>query len=168
MPNTVPNQRVVAIHRETTKSDFLGIKNANWQAAARDLGAHALMLYLYLASNANGYTLALSPVAIRRAVGMPPSTYTDQFNKLVDKGYLVQRGEGNTYDFYEVPQRVTRVENESSADGFDFAANVQQETKSVQNRTGEDIEINKNNTNSIINRGVEKQVSPAPKSEFVF
>ena len=80
MPNTVPNQRVVAIHRETTKSDFLGIKNANWQAAARDLGAHALMLYLYLASNANNYTLALSPVAIRRAVGMPPSTYTDQFN----------------------------------------------------------------------------------------
>ena len=45
MPNTVPNQRGVAIHRETVKSDFLGIKNANWQAAARDLGAHALMLY---------------------------------------------------------------------------------------------------------------------------
>lgn len=61
MPNTVPNQRVVAIHRETTKSDFLGIKNANWQAAARDLGAQALLLYLYFASNANGYTFALSP-----------------------------------------------------------------------------------------------------------
>lgn len=165
MPNTVPHQRVVAIHRETVKSDFLGIKNANWQAAARDLGAHALMLYLYLASNANNYTLALSPVAIRRAVGMPPSTYTDQFNKLVDKGYLVQRGEGNTYDFYEVPQRVTRTENESAADGFDFAANVQQETKSVQNRTGEDIEINKNNTNNI-NTGGEKQASPARKFQF--
>ena len=166
MPNTVPNQRVVAIHRESTKSDFLGIKNENWKAAARDLGAHAFMLYLYFASNANGYTLALSPAAVRQAIAMPSSTYRDQFLKLVDKGYLVQRGEGNTYDFYEVPQRVTR--NESAADGFDFAANVQQETKSVQNRTGEDIEININNTNSIINRGVEKQVSPAPKSEFVF
>lgn len=168
MPNTVPHQRVVAIHREPAKSDFLGIKNANWQAAARDLGAQALLLYLYFASNANGYTFALSPVAIRRAVGMPPSTYTDQFNKLVDKGYLVQRGKGNTYDFYEVPQRVTRTENESTADSFDFAANVQQNTKSVQNRTGENIETNINNTNSIINRGVEKQVSPAPKSEFIF
>lgn len=168
MPNTVPNQRVVAIHRETTKSDFLGIKNTNWQAAARDLGAQALLLYLYFASNANGYTFALSPVAIRQAIAMPSSTYRDQFLKLVDKGYLVQRGEGNTYDFYEVPQRVTRTENESAADGFDFAANVQQETKSVQNRTGEDIETNINNTNSIINRGVEKQVSPAPKNEFIF
>ena len=46
MPNTVPNQRLVAIHRERASSDFLGIKNSHWQAAARDLGAHALMLYL--------------------------------------------------------------------------------------------------------------------------
>ena len=54
MPNvTFPNQRLVRIHREAAKTDFLGIKNENWQAAARDLGAHALMLYMYLASNAN-------------------------------------------------------------------------------------------------------------------
>ena len=39
---TVPNQRTVNIHREPVKSDFLGIKNENWQAASRDLGAHAL------------------------------------------------------------------------------------------------------------------------------
>ena len=152
MPTTVPNQRTICVHREKASADFLGIKNRNWMAASRDLGAHALMLYLYLASNANGYTLALSPAAIRQAIAMPSSTYRDQFLKLVDKGYLVQRGKGNTYDFYEVPQRVTRAENESAADGFDFA----------------DIEINKNNTNSIINRGVEKQVSPAPKNEFIF
>lgn len=60
MPHTVPNQRLVAIHRERATSDFLGIKNSNWQAAARDLGAHALMLYLYFASNADNFTLALS------------------------------------------------------------------------------------------------------------
>lgn len=87
MPNTVPNQRLVAIHRERASSDFLGIKNSHWQAAARDLGAHALMLYLYFASNANGFMLALSPAAIRQAVGMPSSTYRDQFVRLVDKGY---------------------------------------------------------------------------------
>ena len=88
MPNTVPNQRVVAIHRERASTDFLGIKNEHWQAAARDLGAHALMLYLYLASNRDGYTLALSPAAIRRAVGMAASTYRDQFLKLVDNIYI--------------------------------------------------------------------------------
>ena len=104
MPNTVPNQRIIAIHRERAASDFLGIKNDNWQAAARDLGAHALMLYLYFASNANGFTLALSPAAIRQAVGMPPSTYRDQFVKLIDKGYLVQRKNSNTFDFVTVQQ----------------------------------------------------------------
>lgn len=41
-PITFPNQRMVKVHREAAKADFLGIKNANWQAASRDLGAHAL------------------------------------------------------------------------------------------------------------------------------
>ncbi len=117
---TFPNQRLIKIHRERATSDFLGIKNENWQAAARDLGAHATMLYLYLASNANGYTQALSPVAVRQSIGMARSTYHDQFHKLLDKGYLVP-STGNTFDFYEVPQAATRQKNDVSADGLDFA-----------------------------------------------
>lgn len=165
MPNTVPNQRLVAIHRERATSDFLGIKNENWQAAARDLGAHALMLYLYLASNANGFTLALSPAAIRRAVGMAQSTYRDQFVKLVDKGYLVQRSNGNTYDFYETPQRDTHTKKDDTPDDDDFTATVQQQTENVQNGTSEDIEININTINK--NNSGAEQVPPA-REKFVF
>lgn len=113
MPNTVPNQRLIAIHRERAASDFLGIKNSHWQAAARDLGAHALMLYLYFASNANGYLLALSPAAIRQAVGMPQSTYRDQFTKLIDRGYLVQRGDSNTYDFSMKHRNTPRIQRKT-------------------------------------------------------
>lgn len=43
---TYPNQRTVKIHREKATTDFLGIKNENWKAASRDLGAHALRLGL--------------------------------------------------------------------------------------------------------------------------
>lgn len=168
MPNTVPNQRLVAIHRERAASDFLGIKNENWQAAARDLGAHALMLYLYLASNANGFTLALSPAAIRQAVGMPQSTYRDQFAKLVDRGYLVQRKGSNIYDFYETPERDTHSKKNDTADAYDLTAAVQEQAQVVQNKVPEDIEININKTNTINSVGVEKQVSPQPKVEFVF
>lgn len=168
MPNTVPNQRLVAIHRERAASDFLGIKNSSWQAAARDLGAHALMLYLYFASNANGFMLALSPAAIRQAVGMPQSTYRDQFIKLIDKGYLVQRGNSNTYDFYEIPQRVTRPTAETTTDGYDFTTDAMNETQTANNNAAEDIEININNTNMINNCGGEKQVSPAPLEKFEF
>ena len=125
------------------------------------------MLYLYFASNANGYVLALSPAAIRQAVGMAASTYRDQFLKLVDKGYLVQRGSGNTYDFYETPQRETRLHNENTPVGLDFTAAVQKQAQAVQKEAPEDIEININNTN-IKNRGVEKQVSPTPSNQFYF
>lgn len=165
MPITVSNQRLVTIHRERATSDFLGIKNCHWQAAARDLGAHALMLYLYFASNANGFTLALSPAAIRQAVGMPVSTYRDQFIKLIDKGYLVQRGDSNTYDFYETPQRATYTTLNNTIDGYDFTADDMDKPQTASNNTPEDIEININNKNNI-NNGGEKQVSPARKFNF--
>ncbi len=166
MPYTAPNQRVVLIHRERAASDFLGIKNANWQAAARDLGAHALLLYLYFASNADGFTLALSPAAIRQTVGMPPQTYRDQFVKLLDKGYLVQQ-KGNLYAFYETPQK--KQEETDTADSLDSTKDdtpiVLQTAPAVQNAPSDSREIN--NTNNINNyRLLEKQVSPTPQFKF--
>ena len=164
MPYTVSNQRLVTIHRERATSDFLGLKNCHWQAAARDLGAHALMLYLYFASNANGFTIALSPAAIRQAVGMPISTYRDQFIKLIDKGYLVQRGNGNAYDFFESPKRVSHTSSSPTDDVNDNTADSTSKVRNSNKITAEDTEINTNK--KITNNGEEKQVSPA--SEFRF
>ena len=118
-PITFPYQRTVKVHREKAKSDFLGIKNENWQAASRDLGPYALQLYLYLASNADNYTLALSPAAVRQTIGMARSTYGDQFDKLVLKGYLVP-SHGNSYEFYEVPQTAPQTQKSMPTDGLDF------------------------------------------------
>ena len=155
MPETFPNQRMITIHREEVKSDFLGIKNENWQAASRDLGAHALRLYLYLAANADNYSFALSPADIRQRIGMPNSTYRDQFMILVDKGYLVQSG-SNKYDFYEVPQtRHAPIQNENCAPhGIDFENATNDgfsQTATAQDTTGKDREIN--------NRDIEKNTS---------
>lgn len=146
MPNTYPNQRIVHIHRERPAADFLGIKNENWKAAARDLSAHALKLYLYLAANADNYELALSQAAIREEIGMARSTYHDQFHVLVDKGYLVP-AHGNTYDFFETPQprhdkHVVSSETpagqnfeDDTIDGFD-------KPQTVLSDTGDSKEIN--------------------------
>ena len=155
MPETLPNQRMITIHREEVKSDFLGIKNENWQAASRDLGAHALRLYLYLAANANNYTFALSPADIRQRIGMPNSTYRDQFLILVDKGYLVQSG-NNKFDFYEIPQtRRAPIQNENCAPrGIDFENATNDgfsQTPTAQDNTAKDREIN--------NRDIEKNTS---------
>lgn len=159
-PITFPNQRVVRIHREPVKTDFLGIKNENWQAASRDLGAHGLRLYLYLASNANNYSLALSPAAARAAIGIPRSTYADQFAILVNKGYLVP-GAGNTYDFYEVPQPATRTQKEMTADGLEFEespSHGEQEGCGGQVVLPENIEIN-NMTDTPNNAGINNRNS---------
>ena len=107
---------------------------------------------------------ALSLAAIRQAVGMPVSTYRDQFVKLIDKGYLVQRGDSNTYDFYETPQRATHTTPNNTADGYDFTADAFGTPQAVNDEAAEDIEININNTNKT-NKGVEKQVSPTPQRE---
>ena len=109
---TYPHQRVVNIHREPINTDFLGIKNENWQYAARDLKPFGCMLYLYLAANRDNFKLALSPAAVRQAIGMAQSTYRDQFNILLEKGYLVQTG-GNTFDFFEKPRAAANVNQET-------------------------------------------------------
>ena len=156
-PITFPNQRTVKVHREKAKSDFLGIKNENWQAASRDLGAYALQLYLYLASNADNYTLALSPAAVRQTIGMARSTYHDQFEKLVLKRYLVP-SHGNTYEFYEVPQAATQSQNALSADGLDFEESPPCDTpmpSSGQSVSVEDIQIDNRDLGT--DRGINTQ-----------
>ena len=171
MPNiTYPNQRVINIHREAAKSDFLGIKNENWQAAARDLGAHALMLYMYLAANAEGYNLALSPAAIRQAIAMPRSTYQDQFVKLIDRGYIVQES-GNVYNFYETPQPShaniqTSITTQKTNDVLNFEEcplDVSCDDRAAQNVPTEDREINNNGTNNSVLNGAENIYIPKEK-----
>lgn len=154
MPNkpiTYANQRTIKIHREEAKSDFLGIKNENWQAASCDLGAHALRLYLYLAANADGFNLALSQRAAERDIGIPRSTYYDQFRVLENKGYL-KHIRGNTYEFFEKPQPRDRTSKKEFSDGIDFTADGQG-TPPVENSIlSQDIEINNNYpTTNIIN-----------------
>ena len=143
---TFPNQKIVRINREKATSNFLGIKNENWYAASRNLGATALRLYLYLASNANGYNLALSPAAIQVDIGMPRSTYHDQFKALVDKGYLVET-KGNHFEFYEVPQTAADKTKEKAlpTDVLNFVESPADhigEPEAVRTVSGDVIEIN--------------------------
>lgn len=75
---------------------------------------------------------------------MARSTYHDQFQKLLDRGYLVP-STGNTFDFYEVAQPATRQKNSVSADGLNFeecTSGGQEEGQAGQAVLAENIEIN--------------------------
>ena len=165
---TFPNQRMIHVNRERASSDFLGIKNENWQAAARDLGAHAFLLYLYCAANKDNYNLALSPTAVRQAIGMARSTYHDQFHKLVDRGYLVP-SHGNTFEFYEVPKADTQTKNALTENGQVFDTCPAPEQGKPQDGftvVPEDTEIN--NSHSPNNWAINNDEIVQQKKEFIF
>ena len=165
MPETFPNQRMVKVHRERATANFLGIKNENWQAASRDLGAHGLQLYLYMASNADNYTLALSPAAVRQAIGLKRSTYHDKFHELEEKGYLVNT-HGNTFEFYEVPQAAAQTKKSVTIDGLDFEECPSSDTPICSNGQGmlsDNIEIN--NRDSMTDSSINKDNESARQME---
>lgn len=111
MPNTVPNQKVVHVHRDMPdknkkEGNFLLIKKENWYAANKNLEPYGLQLYLYIAGNREGFDFALSQEAAEREAGIKKTSYHKYVNLMIEKGYLVPRKENsNIYDFYEVPRR---------------------------------------------------------------
>ena len=75
---------------------------------------------------------------------MARSTYNDQVQNLIDKGYLVL-SHGNTYDFYEVPQPKNKRNNDTSLDNNSdehLTRTVNDVTDAAKNCTAEDREIN--------------------------
>jgi len=149
MPNTVPNQKVIQIHREPLGGNFLGINNDNWKYAARVLGAQAFLLYTYLASNKNEYKTALSPAAVQKDIGMPRSTFYDQLRKLESMGFLVH-DKGNLCHFYEVPQSATHTQTACVPDNENSTIAENPLPPPVQESPQGDIEIyinKKNKTN---------------------
>ncbi len=113
---TVPNQKIVHIHRDIphyNEGYFLTVKKQNFADAYRDLNATGFVLWLYFASNKDGFDLALSPQAVNLDLGMPLSTCRDQIKLLINKGYLIQHSEGsNIYDFYERPRTPSANQSE--------------------------------------------------------
>ena len=98
-----PFQKNITVHREKADKDFLCIKNAHWMEANRLLTPYGLQLYLYLASNRDGYNFNLSQEDAEQSAGIHRTTFHKYVNLMIEKGYLV-KSKGNCYDFYETPQ----------------------------------------------------------------
>lgn len=169
---TVPNQNIITIHRQYPKSDFLQIKNENWQnMIKRTKDTYALSLYLYFASNADNYKLAVSPAAIESAIGMARSTYYKKFDLLKRYGYIIEH-EGNRFDFYETPQEQKEencglpCEQENLSQKQQNLPERQGCFQQEQNSSPQNREINNTYQDKadIINKDSQKQ----RKKEFIF
>ena len=65
---TYPNQKVIHINKNKYTANFLQVGIDEWQTAFKKLTPSAFAVYLYLASNADGFDLALSQKAIENAL----------------------------------------------------------------------------------------------------
>jgi len=113
---TFPNQDQVIIHKERYSGNFLQVSIDEWTTAFSTLKPGTFGLYLYLCGNMDGFNLALSSVAVQRALGYSDSTYRRAKKELIEKGYLiVSEHSHHVMDFFPTPPIVESSEMTAAA-----------------------------------------------------
>jgi hypothetical protein len=100
---SVPNQKIIRIEKDTYQSRFLQIGDEQWKKAFQTMKPTVFGMYLYLASNKDGYLLELSAAAVEREIGIKKTAYHTALKDLEEKGYL-KKEQGNTYAFSPSPK----------------------------------------------------------------
>lgn len=118
---TAPNQKIVKIHKHPYSYNYLTIGIDEWQEAFKSLKRITFGVYLYLASNADGYELALSRQDVMNNLDISKNAYIRAIKELEEKGYLVQK-EALIWYFYTTPREIedTQKQNENDFGGFNM------------------------------------------------
>ena len=102
-----PNQRNITINRKDALSSgrqYLAINCDTLAEASRNIsGEVPFKLYLYLASNKNGYEFSFSPQHFSNIYGCSIDASRKAFVKLVEANYIINNG-NNSFEFFETPQ----------------------------------------------------------------
>lgn len=99
---TFPNQKVIHINKPNLDGNYLSVGINDWAEASKNLSPNTFKVYLYIASNADGFDLALSRQAVMNLLSISKDSYIRAVKELEDKHYIVLK-QGNIYDFYTVP-----------------------------------------------------------------
>ena len=99
-----PNQNIVRINKQTYKRDFLQIGIDEWQEASKVLTPSAFKIYLYLASNKNGFELALSKQDIKNELGISFTRFYEAITLLKKHHYLCEDRK-NHLQFFMTPNQ---------------------------------------------------------------
>ena len=106
---TVPNQRVLTIHKEPTDKQHKYTCNSleSLGEAAKMLQSKGgFKLYMYLAKNQDKYNFALSSSDFCNWSGLGIAAYRTAFEELEKQGYLIINGSStNNYIFYDKAQK---------------------------------------------------------------
>ena len=111
--NTYPNQKIIHINKKSYKSNFLQVGIEEWQEAFQQLKPSTFAVYLYLASNADGFDLALSQKAVEKALNIKKTAYHSAIAELKEKGYIGTM-QGNIDYFFTNPVRKCGLTEDSA------------------------------------------------------
>lgn len=138
---TYPNQKVIHINKPKYKEDFTYIGVEEWKRAFKELKPSTFGIYLYLASNADGFDLALSQKAIEEALGIKKTGYHDAISELQTKGYIVFN-QSNVFNFYTAPVRKNELQEKSEQSVKKNCTVRKNEPLSSQKRTEQSAKTN--------------------------
>lgn len=113
---SVPNQKVVYIHKRKYTGNFLQIGIDEMRLAQQQMTYCEFVLYLYLAGNADGFKLELSQQAFENTTGYKKTAYHNAVNKLIELGYLTQSYNYH-YEFHTTPVRSSKLNFEVLSNG---------------------------------------------------
>ena len=130
---SVPNQKIIRIEKDKYQTRFLQIGDEQWKKAFQSMKPTVFGMYLYLASNKDGYSLELSAAAVEREIGIKKTAYHTALKDLEERGYL-KKEQGNTYVFSPSPKFANT--NSASANSADTNLEVRKcELPTPQMRT---------------------------------
>lgn len=99
-----PNQNIVRINKQKYQRGFLQIGIDEWQEASKVLTPSAFKIYLYLASNMNGFELALSKQDIKNELGISFTRFYEAITLLKKHHYLCEDRK-NHLQFFMTPNQ---------------------------------------------------------------
>ena len=143
---TYPNQKVIHINKNKYTANFLQVGIDEWQTAFKKFTPSAFAVYLYLASNADGFDLALSQKAIENALGIKKTSYHDAIEALKKEGYI-EVLQGNIEVFHTTPVRkcepeIIKEKPKSAKTNLEVRKNDREiDIKEINNNNKKEIDI---------------------------
>ena len=106
-----PNQKTIKITKENCDkhNKYTMINLDALQMAMRDLTNAQFKVWLFLAKNADGYDLELSPAEAAYYWGIKKNTMQETIRLFTKRGYLIPVNGSHTYfEFHEIPITVDK------------------------------------------------------------
>ena len=141
------NQKTITINKPQCDRDDVKVilKRETIEAAARNLTGNEFKLYIYFASNSDGYKLDFSPKYFESIYGITAETTRKLVKQLEEKGYLVQKEKSNLFDFFLEPHKQLDIIYEEekrlvpTKSGY-IPATFREISQSLVDRTKEEIQ----------------------------